>query len=82
MADSSNKIYKIPKSRIVFIYVMAVIGVSLAPLDSYLESGTVDSVTWMVAVISFLVGVAVIQFVLYRLQKYGRFLHYDLNERK
>lgn len=82
MTDSSKKNYKIPKSRIVFIYVMAVTGVLLAPLDSYLENGTVDSVTWMIAVFSFLVGVAVIQFVLYRLQKYGRFLHYDLDERK
>lgn len=82
MTEDSDKSYKVPKARILFIYVMAFLGVSLAPLDSYLEDGSIDSATWIIALISFLVGMAVIQFVLYRIQKYGKFMHYDLNSRK
>lgn len=82
MTDNSTHKYKVPKARIVFIYVMAIIGVSFAPIDSYLENGSVDSATWIIALLSFLVGMVVIQFVLYRVQKYGKFMHYDLNSRK
>lgn len=82
MTESSNRKYRIPTARVVYIYFMAVIGVLIAPLDSYLENGSVDSVTWIISLLGFIVGTVVIQFVLYRVQKYGKFMHYKLHSRE
>lgn len=80
--DKATQKYKVSRARVVFIYFMAVVGVSFAPLDSYLENGSVDATTWKISLLSFFVGALVIEFVLYRVRKYGKFMHYDLNSRQ
>jgi len=81
MTDNTNKKFKVSRARIIFVYAMCVVGASLLPLENYLENGNVDSATWVISLLSFLVGAAVVTLVLYSVMKSGRFLGYELRSR-
>ena len=82
MVNNSNKQFEVSKVRIIFVYSMGVIGALLLPLEKYLENGSVDSTTWLISLLSFLLGAAVITLVLSRVMKTGRFFGYALRSRK
>lgn len=79
MAEESNKAVRIPKSRVVFAYVMCAFGASFGLIDDYIEIGYVEASTIAISLLAFGVGVAIVSFVLYRLKRTGKFMHYDLN---
>ena len=82
MTEHTNKGVRIPKSRILFAYVMCAVGALLGPLDDYQELGNVESSTWIISMMAFCVGIAIVHFVVFRLTKYGKFMHYNLNSRE
>jgi hypothetical protein len=79
MSKASNKVVRIPRSRLVFAYVMCALGACLGPFDEFQEVGSIANSTILISLLGFSVGIIVVHFVIYRFEKHGKFLHYELN---
>lgn len=82
MNNQSHQNYKIPTSTKVFLYTMCVFGSLLGPIDTYLETGAVNTVSWSIALLTLFVGVVIVTSILYFISRDGKFLGIEIFTRK
>ncbi|GAB5498418.1 MAG: hypothetical protein PsegKO_07290 [Pseudohongiellaceae bacterium] len=82
MNNEKNKAtgFQLRRSRVVLVYVACFIGASLAPLESYLSTGTVSTTKLVIALLAMITGAAVATFAMWQLKRKGRFLHYEIKD--
>jgi len=78
--NTPRKTYKLKSGRIIFVYMMCVVGSLIAPLDSYWSDGNVESSELVIALLTFITGVVVVSFVIWQIRRTGKFLHYELKD--